>query len=69
MLPRRLQQIQSTGGVGIEVVEGDCRREIVRRLRCGVYDHVGLDLAKDTLYALAISNIYLVVPESPHSLL
>jgi len=59
--PRGLQKVKRPNCIGIEVVEGNCRGEIMRRLRCGVYDDVGPDLVKDVLDTLAVPNIDLVV--------
>ena len=39
-LARGFQQIERAGGIGVEIIERDRRRPVVRRLRGGVDDGV-----------------------------
>lgn len=55
------QEIQRPGCVDVEVVERNRGREIVGRLRRGMYDQIGFDLANDRLYGRTVSDIYFVV--------
>ena len=64
VLPRRLEQVQRTDGVRVEVVEGDLGREVVRRLRGGVDDRVGLHLPDESQDAGAVADVELVVEEA-----
>jgi len=67
--PCGLQEVESPDSVGIRVVEGNRRGEIMGRLRCGVYDNVRRNLVNDVLDTLAVPDIELVVPKLRNQLL
>ncbi len=62
-LPGGLEEVQRADRVGVEVVERNCGRAIVRRLGGGVNDRVGLQLPYEPSDARAIANVELVMRE------
>ncbi len=61
--PHRLQEIECSHCVGIEVVEGNCGGPIVARLRRRMHDRFGFQLRQEGENALAIPHVQLVVLE------
>ena len=62
--PRRLEEVERADGVDVEVVERPARGEVVRRLRGGVDDQLGLRLLDDAFDAGAVADVEVVVLES-----
>ena len=63
-LAGRLQQVQGPDRVRVEVVERDCRRPVMGRLRSGVHDDRGLQLLHERQDAGAVSHVQFVVNEA-----
>ena len=57
MVPRGFEQIQRGQRIGLEVVEGDGRRPIVRRLGRGMDDEAGPNRADDIRDRLPIAHV------------
>ncbi len=55
------EEIEGADGVGIEVIERDCRGSIVAGLRGGVDDGVGPNVGQESENLLAIADIQFVV--------
>lgn len=64
-----LEHIEGADGVGVEIVEGDCRRSVMAGLRRGVDDGIGLDLGNEVEDSLAVSDVEFVVDEALEVLL
>lgn len=62
-LTRGFEEIECADGVGVKVVEGDARGEVVRGLGGCVYDGVGFYLGQEFADARAVADVYFVVVE------
>ena len=63
MPPRRFDEVERPAGVGVEVIERNNRRTIMRRLRGTVDDDVWLDLTDQIEHTLTVTDIELVMTE------
>ena len=62
---RRFEEVERADGVGIKVVEGDGGSAVVRRLRGGMHDGIGLDVGHEPQDAIAVAQVEFVVREGP----
>jgi len=58
------KQVKRANCIGIEIVERNGRRAIVRRLGGGVDDGIGLELVEKVNYALTVADVELVMDET-----
>ena len=63
-LPGGFEEVQCADGVGIEVVEGNRSRAVVRGLCGGVDDDVGFDFGNEIQNALPVTDVDFVVGEA-----
>lgn len=63
-LPGGFKEVQRADGVGVEIIKRNCGRAVVRGLRGGVDDDVGLNFCNEVENALPVANIEFVVGEA-----
>jgi hypothetical protein len=61
--PRRLEQVERSHRIGIEVIKGYCRCPVMRRLRRRVHDRIGLYSLDQSQDAESIPDVELMVLE------